>query len=210
MGCEPGIIDGRPCDWSGWAASPNPSVSFLPACLPTVQRGQEVNLRVSAWTSIETSVMSRSMRTARFARPGVSPARPSNCSCPRRACVATITCAGDDRQRAEHRQDPRAARGWRAGCRHAQRPRADARQGQNDRVDAQLIAKLLAAGMLPGTWVCDEQTSILRRQITRRSQLVRGRTRARNQIHAVVIRNLGGRAPQRHVRQQRPRLARDA
>jgi transposase len=60
-----------------------------------------------------------------------------------------------------------------------------------------MLAKLLAAGMLPGTWVCDEQTRILRRQVTRRSQLVRGRTRARNQIHAVVIRNLGGRAPAR-------------
>jgi transposase len=66
---------------------------------------------------------------------------------------------------------------------------------KNDRVDAQMLAKLLAAGMLPGTWVCDEQTRILRRRIARRSQLVRGRTRARNQIHAVVIRNLGGRAP---------------
>ncbi|MDX6705635.1 MAG: transposase [Solirubrobacteraceae bacterium] len=66
---------------------------------------------------------------------------------------------------------------------------------KNDRVDAQLLAKLLAAGMLPGTWVCDEQTRVLRRRLARRSQLVRGRNRARNQIHAVVIRNLGGRAP---------------
>lgn len=49
--------------------------------------------------------------------------------------------------------------------------------------------------MLPGTWVCDEQTRILRRRIARCSQLVRGRTRARNQIHAVAIRNLCGRAP---------------
>ncbi len=52
-----------------------------------------------------------------------------------------------------------------------------------------MIAKLLAAGMLPGTWICDEQTRILRRQVTRRSQLVRGRTRARNQIHAIVIKS---------------------
>ena len=52
-----------------------------------------------------------------------------------------------------------------------------------------MIVKLLAAGMLPGTWICDEQTRILRRQVTRRSQLVRGRTRARNQIHAIVIKS---------------------
>jgi transposase len=70
---------------------------------------------------------------------------------------------------------------------------------KNDRFDAQLLAKLLAAGMLPGTWICDEQTRILRRRISRRSQLVRGRARARNQIHAVVIRNLGGRAPGTHT-----------
>ncbi len=66
---------------------------------------------------------------------------------------------------------------------------------KNDRVDAQMLAKLLAAGMLPGTWVCDEQTRVLRRRIARRSQLVRSRTRARNQIHAIAIRNLKGRAP---------------
>ena len=66
---------------------------------------------------------------------------------------------------------------------------------KNDHIDAQLIAKLLAAGMLPGTSVCDEPTRILRHQVTRRSQLVRGRTRARNQIHAIIIRNLCGRGP---------------
>jgi transposase len=70
---------------------------------------------------------------------------------------------------------------------------------KNDRLDAQLLAKLLAAGMLPGTWVCDEPTRALRRQIARRSQLVRGRTRAINQIHAITIRNLGGRGPTRGV-----------
>jgi hypothetical protein len=41
---------------------------------------------------------------------------------------------------------------------------------KNERLDAQLLAKLLAAAMLPGMWVCDEQTRILRRQVTRRSQ----------------------------------------
>jgi transposase len=70
---------------------------------------------------------------------------------------------------------------------------------KNDRFDARLLAKLLAAGMLPGVWVCDEQTRALRRRIQRRSQLVRGRTRAINQIHAITVRNLGGRGPTRGV-----------
>lgn len=40
-----------------------------------------------------------------------------------------------------------------------------------------------------------QRDRILRRRIARRSQLVRSRTRARNQVHAVVIRKLGGGAP---------------
>jgi transposase len=43
-----------------------------------------------------------------------------------------------------------------------------------------MIAKLLAAGMLPGIWICDAAARVLRRRIARRTQLVRGRTRARN------------------------------
>ena len=53
---------------------------------------------------------------------------------------------------------------------------------KNDRVDARMLAKLLAAGMLPGTWLCDEPTRVLRRRIARRGQLVRGRTRARTRF----------------------------
>ena len=66
---------------------------------------------------------------------------------------------------------------------------------KNDRVDARKIAELLAAGMLPGVWRCDEATRVRRRKIARRSQLVRGKTRATNQIHAALIRQLEGRAP---------------
>ncbi|MCA1680033.1 MAG: transposase [Actinobacteria bacterium] len=79
---------------------------------------------------------------------------------------------------------------------------------KNDRVDARMIAKLLAAGMLPGVWICDEATRVLRRQIARRTQLVRGRTRARNQIHATLIRKPRRPRPgPRHPRPQGPRLA---
>ena len=70
---------------------------------------------------------------------------------------------------------------------------------KNDRVDARKLAELLAAGMLPGVWRCDEATRVRRRKIARRSQLVRGKTRATNQIHAALIRQLEGRAPARAV-----------
>jgi transposase len=69
----------------------------------------------------------------------------------------------------------------------------------NDRVDDRMIATLLGAGMLPGVWICDEAIRVLRRRIARRTQLVRGRTRARNQIDATLIRNLGGRGPARDI-----------
>lgn len=70
---------------------------------------------------------------------------------------------------------------------------------KNDRVDARRLAELLAAGMLPGIWRSDEATRVRRRKIARRSQLVRGKTRATNQIHAALIRQLEGRAPTRAV-----------
>jgi hypothetical protein len=41
----------------------------------------------------------------------------------------------------------------------------------------------------------DEWTRAMRRRLARRSQLVRARTRAKNEIHAVLIRRLAGRPP---------------
>ncbi len=55
--------------------------------------------------------------------------------------------------------------------------------------------KLLAAGFLPEVWTPDERTRVLRRRISRRAQLVRQRTREKNQVHAILIRNLKQRSP---------------
>jgi transposase len=66
---------------------------------------------------------------------------------------------------------------------------------KTDRLDARTLAKLLAAGFLPEVWTPDEQTRVLRRRISRRAQLVRQRTREKNQVHAILIRNLKGRSP---------------
>ena len=41
----------------------------------------------------------------------------------------------------------------------------------------------------------DEATRAMRRRLSQRSQLVRSRTRAKNEIHAVLIRRLKGRPP---------------
>src|SRR5665647_1741481 len=68
-------------------------------------------------------------------------------------------------------------------------------KAKTDRLDARTLAKLLAAGMLEGTWLPGEETRALRRRLSRRAQLVRQRTRLKNEVHATLYRNLKGAAP---------------
>jgi transposase len=66
---------------------------------------------------------------------------------------------------------------------------------KTDRLDARMLARLLAAGLLAGSWLPDETSRAQRRRLARRAQLVRSRTRTKNEIHAVLIRNLKGKPP---------------
>jgi transposase len=59
---------------------------------------------------------------------------------------------------------------------------------QTDKVDARVLAQLLAAGFLPSVWIADEETNALRRQVARRAQLVRQRTRVKNWVQAILHR----------------------
>jgi transposase len=68
-------------------------------------------------------------------------------------------------------------------------------RAKTDRIDARTLAQLLASGFLPEVWMPDEATATLRRQVSRRAHLVKQRTKAKNQVHAALIRNLVGRAP---------------
>ena len=61
---------------------------------------------------------------------------------------------------------------------------------KTDKVDARILAQLLAADFLPGTWVADDRTRMLRRLVARRTHLVKQRTRVKNQVHAIMARNL--------------------
>jgi transposase len=56
-------------------------------------------------------------------------------------------------------------------------------------------SKAVRAGFLPEVWAGDEPTRVLRRRISRRAQLVKQRTKVKNEIHAVLQRNLKGRPP---------------
>jgi transposase len=66
---------------------------------------------------------------------------------------------------------------------------------KTDKVDARVLARLLAADFLPSCWLPDDDTHALRRQVARRAQIVRQRTRLKNGVHAILHRNLVPRCP---------------
>jgi transposase len=68
-------------------------------------------------------------------------------------------------------------------------------RAKTDRLDARALARLLWAGELESVWMPDERCRVLRRRLARREQLVRSRTRSKNEIQAVLQRRLQGKAP---------------
>jgi transposase len=66
---------------------------------------------------------------------------------------------------------------------------------KTDKVDAATLAELLAADYLPAVWMPDAETAALRRQVQRRGHIVRQRTRLKNQVQAILHRNLVVRCP---------------
>jgi len=65
-------------------------------------------------------------------------------------------------------------------------------KAKTDRRDARMLAKLLAGGLLEGTWLPDEERRALRRRLSHRAQLVRARSRLKSEVHAALLRNLVG------------------
>jgi transposase len=66
---------------------------------------------------------------------------------------------------------------------------------KTDKVDARVLAELLAANYLPSVWQADDKTKALRRQVGAHIALVRQRTRVKNQVQAILARNLLPRCP---------------
>ena len=63
-------------------------------------------------------------------------------------------------------------------------------RAKTDKLDARTLAGLLWKGELDAVWMPDERCQVLRRRLARREQLIRGRTRAKNEIQAVLARRL--------------------
>jgi transposase len=57
---------------------------------------------------------------------------------------------------------------------------------KTDAIDAAVLAKLYASGFLPEVWMPDQRTLALRRQVARRTRLVRQRVRLKNLIQSIL------------------------
>ena len=68
-------------------------------------------------------------------------------------------------------------------------------RAKTDRLDARTLASLLWKGELEAVWMPDERCRVLRRRLARREQLVRARTRSKNEIHAALQRRLQAKPP---------------
>lgn len=66
---------------------------------------------------------------------------------------------------------------------------------KTDKIDARVLARLYAAGFLPEVWIPDEATLARRRQVTRRSQLVKSRVRLKAITQSVLHAHLVPRCP---------------
>ena len=74
---------------------------------------------------------------------------------------------------------------------HPQRVKAIASAKlKNDRVDSATLAHLLRCDLLPESWKADRETQARRQQVRLRATLVRQRTRLKNQVQAILHRNL--------------------
>ena len=76
---------------------------------------------------------------------------------------------------------------------------------KTDKIDAGVLAQLQASGFLPEVWVPDERTERLRRLVARRNQVVRHRTRVKNEVHAILQAHLVPKCPHADLFNQRGR-----
>jgi transposase len=68
-------------------------------------------------------------------------------------------------------------------------------RAKTEKLDSRALASLLWKGELDAVWMPDERCRILRRRLARREQLMRARTRSKNEIQAVLQRRLQGKPP---------------
>jgi transposase len=66
---------------------------------------------------------------------------------------------------------------------------------KTDKIDAGTLASLHAAGYLPEVWTPNAATERKRRPVARRYQVVRHRTRIKNEVHSILYTHLVPKCP---------------
>ena len=66
---------------------------------------------------------------------------------------------------------------------------------KTDKIDAGTLASLQASGYLPEIWTPDAATERLRRLVARGYQVVRHRTRIKNEVHSILHAHLIPKCP---------------
>src|SRR3954470_10538959 len=195
MGFEPGLFIGRPCDLPGCAASADPSMSFahrFSTALINEQGGQvravaldvhrdfcEVAIADEAGVRAAGRIKTSPDELELFAQ-SLGPHEHV-------ALEATGNAWAIARIIEPHVARVIVVSPSNTGIRQA--------RAKTDRLDARALAKLLWAGQLDSVWMPDERIRAMRRRLGRRTQLVRARSRAKNEVHAVLMRCLKGRPP---------------
>src|SRR5215211_7692528 len=191
MGREPVLFRGRRCDWPGCAASTNPSVSFAHLVSRVSDEEEEAGNgyigldvhREFCEVAISEEGEVRSAGRVRTRREELELFAKSLGSDDE---VALETTGGAEAIAAILR-----AQVARVVVVNTKKLRAISEaKAKTDRLDARRLAELLAAGYLAEVWCPDERTRALRRYVARRAQLVRQRSRAKNEIAAALQRNL--------------------
>jgi transposase len=195
MGLEPELFSGRPCDLPGCAASADPSVSFAHRFSNFTDNDEEVQVRAVALDVhrdfCEVAIGDeRGVRAAGRIKTAPEELELFAQSLDVHDHVA-LEVTGNAWEIARI-LEPHVARvivvsPSDTGIRQA--------RAKTDRLDARALCELLWAGRLDSVWMPDERVRAMRRRLSRRTQLVRARTRAKNEIHAALMRCLKGKPP---------------
>src|SRR4051794_6934620 len=193
MGVRARQFCGRPCDWPGCAASADPSVSFAHGS-PVSSNSMEgaavraIGLDVHRdFCEVAIAEAGHVRSAGRIAtRPEVLEAFAQSLASDDRLVLEVTGNAWEIARIIEpHVRRVVVVSPSDTGIRQA--------RAKTDRLDARTLAKLLAGGSLDSVWMPDERTRVMRRRLARRDQLVSARTRAKNEVHAILIRRLKGR-----------------
>jgi transposase len=192
MSCELGVVRGRPCDFPGCAESTNPSLSCVPPrSRPHIDEGSVVRafgLDVHRDFCEVAIAEGGRIRSAGRIRTRVAALELFAQSLIAGDVVALEATTGADRIVSVLERHGITV----VVANTRKLPEAPVK---TDRLDARMLAKLLVSGLLDGVWTPDERTRTVRRLTNRRERIVRARTRAKNEAHGVLARNLCERPP---------------